>query len=413
LLDSTAEPQPTSPQGTWSLPSIAAIAFGHGASDFYSGMVPLLIFFLVVRQQGLSPLHQGIAGFAWYLTSSIVQPLFGLYSDKHGRWWFLPSGVLLTIVSVGLIGFTRDYPTLLLLTALGGIGSSVMHPDAGRYTAQVGSRRHASAISLFQAGGQLGYGLGPIAIAALLERFGGRASGLIALPGLAAVVVLYSVMPRVHAIATQGGPPARAEKAQDGGGSLVDVVLLVASTSLRYMTTSAFITYLPNVLTGGGETLGYAGGVVTAFLVIGNVGLLSGGILGDRLGHRVVSIASLALSVPFLLCFFLLPSPWATSCLLLGSVLLAVQNAPGIALTQAQMPRNLGMALGLMNGVAFGVGSGAVALLGKQVGRIGAGPTLAQVSFVPLLAAACFVMVGRVGGMRRRSGGGVGLSGER
>jgi len=359
-------------------------------------MVPLLIFFLVVREQGLPPLYQGVAGFAWYLTSSIVQPFFGYYSDRHGRWWFLPSGVLVAVIAVGLIGFTRDYPSLLALTALGGFGSAVMHPEAGRYAAQVGSRRHGSAISIFQVGGQLGYGLGPIVIAALLERFGSRASGLIALPGLVAVAVLFAVMPRVHARSLQDRPEAHpTANGKPAKVNLVDVVLLIGSTALRHMTTAAFITYLPNVLTGRGDTLGRAGQVVTAFLVVGNLGLLGGGILGDRLGHRVVSFVSLSLSVPALLCFFLLPSPWALAGLLVGSVLLAMQNAPGVALTQALMPRNLGMALGLMNGVAFGFGSAAVALLGTQVGRIGAGPTLSQVCFVPLLAAVCFVLVGR------------------
>jgi FSR family fosmidomycin resistance protein-like MFS transporter len=360
-------------------------------------MVPLLIFYLVVRQQGLPPLYQGIAGFAWYLTSSIVQPFFGFYSDKHGRWWFLPSGVLVTVVAVGLIGFTRDYPSLILLTAVGGFGSAVMHPEAGRYAAQVGSRRHGSAISIFQVGGGLGYGLGPIVIAALLEHFGSHGSALIALPGLAAVALLYSVMPRVHARAVRDRLTPRPQAPdKTGDGSIVDVILLVGSTALRHMTTAAFITYLPNVLTGRGESLGYSGQIVTAFIVVGNIGLLGGGFLGDRLGHRVVSFVSLALSVPTLLCFFLLPSPWALTCLLVASILLSVQNAPGVALTQALMPRNLGMALGLMNGVAFGFGSAAVALLGKQVGRIGAAPTLAQVCFVPLLAATCFLLVGRI-----------------
>ena len=36
--------------------------------------------------------------------------------------------------------------------------------------------------------------------------------------------------------------------------------------------------------------------------------------------------------------------------LLVGSVLLSVQNAPGVALAQTLLPRNLGTALGLMNG---------------------------------------------------------------
>jgi hypothetical protein len=64
-----------------------------------------------------------------------------------------------------------------------------------------------------------------------------------------------------------------------------------------------------------------------------------------------------------------------------------------VALVQAMLPRNLGMALGLMNGVAFGAGSAAVALAGIWVARIGPAATLSAVSWAPLLAAAAFFAV--------------------
>jgi len=70
--------------------------------------------------------------------------------------------------------------------------------------------------------------------------------------------------------------------------------------------------------------------------------------------------------------------------------LLAVQNAPGVSLVQTMLPRNLGMALGLMNGVAFGIGSGLVAVIGFVVAGAGAGIALESVSAVPLLAAVAY-----------------------
>jgi hypothetical protein len=80
---------------------------------------------------------------------------------------------------------------------------------------------------------------------------------------------------------------------------------------------------------------------------------------------------------------------------LLGSVLLSVQNAPGVVLAQALMPRNLGTALGLMNGVGFGLGSLGVAAVGFVVTRSGPDAALAMVSLVPLLAAATYYVVDR------------------
>jgi FSR family fosmidomycin resistance protein-like MFS transporter len=80
---------------------LLAMGFAHGASDFYSGMVPLLIF-TIISAHRLSPLYQGAIGFLWYLTSSVVQPLFGAYSDRSGRWWFLPASVGITALAVAL-----------------------------------------------------------------------------------------------------------------------------------------------------------------------------------------------------------------------------------------------------------------------------------------------------------------------
>jgi hypothetical protein len=62
----------------WNLSGLLAIAFGHGVNDFYSGTVALSIFF-VASNAGLSAWYQGAVGFLWYLTSSIVQPLFGAW----------------------------------------------------------------------------------------------------------------------------------------------------------------------------------------------------------------------------------------------------------------------------------------------------------------------------------------------
>ncbi len=190
--------------------------------------------------------------------------------------------------------------------------------------------------------------------------------------------------PTVRARTTTSSP-ARVDRAGVG--------LLVASTGLRYFTSAAFMTYLPNLLVGRGFALTGAGQVVSAFLLVSSIGLLAGGYLADRLGSIRVSVGSLVLAVPALLGFFAFGGAPAIALLMIASVLLAIQNAPGVALVQAMMPRNLGMALGLMNGVAFGVGSALAAVVGIAVGRAGAGPALFGVSFAPLAAVLGLVTV--------------------
>jgi FSR family fosmidomycin resistance protein-like MFS transporter len=377
----------------WNLAGISVISFAHGASDFFSGIVPLVIFYDVSRA-GLAPWYQGVLAFAWYLTSSIVQPIFGAYGDRRSRWWYLPAAVGLTVVAVAVAGATASFALLAGCIVVGGLGSAIMHPEAGRYTAMLGGTRRTSAISIFQIGGQVGYGLGPAAIGLLLGAFGPRGSLLLLVPGGIAVAVIFALMRGVDrsAVAMHVRPVAPVA----GTVSRVDrigVGLLIASTALRYLVGAAFAYYLPNLLTARGFSLAEAGTLVTGFLIFAAIGLFAGGALADRFGAVMVSVVSLIATAPCL-ALSLTQSGWLAVALLLGgSVLLAVQNAPGVALAQAMLPRNLGMALGLMNGVAFGIGSAAVAAIGVLVAHVGPTAALLWVSGVPLLSAVAYVLV--------------------
>ncbi len=377
----------------WNLRGLSVVSFAHGVSDFYSGIVPFTIF-LVLSRQHVSPAYQGAFVFLWYLTSSIVQPFFGAYTDRNGRWWFLPGAIALTVVAVSVAGTTTALPLLAACIVVGGFGSALMHPEAGKYSAMLSGARRASGISIFQVGGQVGYALGPAAIALLYARFGTGGAVWLFVPGAIAVAYLFAVMRRVDRSAERFHASVPVKAAAAGGRvDRVGVSLLLASTALRHFVSAAFMTYLPNLLVARGSSIPEAGQIVTAFLLISSVGLLAGGSLSDRFGAVRVSVVALVSAVPFLYAFFLTPAVLGVPLLLVASMLLAVQNAPGVAIVQAMLPRNLGMALGLMNGVAFGFGSAAVAAVGLVVA--GGGPALALegVSVMPLFAALAYAAV--------------------
>ena len=371
------------------------MGFAHGASDFFSGMVPLLVF-AIVSAHRLSPFYQGAIGFLWYLTSSVVQPVFGAYSDRAGRWWFLPVSVGLTATAVSLIGLSPGMIVLCALVVAGGIGSAVMHPEAGKYAALLSGARKSGGISIFQMGGAIGYAFGPIAVSRLLQAHGSEGSLMMLPAGAAACALLLFAMRGIDARAVR----AQREEAHAARGPMQQldrpgIALLVAGMALKYLVGAAFMTYLPNLVVQNGGTLAQAGTLVTGFLAVGVLGLYAGGRLGDRFGQMPIAIVSLVLCVPALYGFFLLPHSIAVVSLLAGNVLLNVQMAPSVAIVQRMLPRNLGMALGLMNGLAFGAGSALVTLVGVGVERIGAGASLFDVSAIPLLCAAAYWVAGR------------------
>src|SRR5579884_3442588 len=360
----------------WNLRGVSLMAFAHGASDLYSGILPFVIFYDVARA-GLPAWCQGALAFAWYLTSSIAQPLVGAYSDRRGRWWFLPASVALTAIGVSATPAARSLVVLVACSVLGGA-------------------KRASAISIFQIGGQVGYGIGPLVAAALLAHAGTSAAFAMAIPGIVAAIAVAAVMPAFARDADAAAP--RRAAPGDAARAAVDrpaIVLLVLSTALRYLVGASFAYYLPNLLTARGLPLTATGAVVTGFLVAAAIGLYAGGAGADRFGHARVAVIGLIASVPPLLLGLLLHGPLAVAMLLAGSALLSVQNAPGVALAQALLPRNLGTALGLMNGVAFGIGSLGVALVGVVVTRSGPDAALTAAAFAPILAALAYVVVAR------------------
>ncbi len=379
----------------WNLRGISVMAFAHGASDLYSGILPFVIFYDVSRA-GLPAWCQGALAFAWYLTSSIGQPIVGAYSDRRGRWWFLPASVALTAVAISATPAVHSLGVLVACVVFGGIGSAVMHPEAGRYSSLLGGAKRASAISIFQIGGQVGYGIGPLVAAALLAHAGAGAAFAMAIPGVIAALAVAAVMPAFARDADAASP--RRTAASDAPHARADrtaIVLLVISTALRYLVGASFAYYLPNLLTARGLPLTATGAVVTGFLVAAALGMYAGGAGADRFGNARVAIAGLVTSVPPLLLGLILHGPLAVVMLLLGSALLSIQNAPGVALAQSLLPRNLGTALGLMNGVAFGIGSLGVAAVGVIVTRSGADAALTVTAFAPILAALAYLIVDR------------------
>jgi len=383
------------------LRGLLAMAFAHGSSDFYSGMMPLMIF-AIVSAHRLSPLYQGAIGFLWYLTSSVVQPLFGRYSDRHGRWWFLPASVGVTVAAVALAGLSGGIAVLAVLVVAGGLGSAVMHPEAGKYAALLSGARKSGGISIFQIGGAIGYAFGPVAIAKLLQSDGPHGSLYMLGPGVGAVAVLFILMRGLDPHARRAQAEHHASLAQ--GGEPVDrvgVAWLVAGTALKYLVGASFMTYLPNLIVARGGSIAQAGVIVTLFLAVGIIGLYAGGALGDRYGALPIAIGSLVATAPVLIGFFAFSGAFSLTCLLLAGVLLNVQSAPSVAIVQRMLPRNLGMALGLMNGVAFGAGSALVTAVGFGVARAGAADALLAVSALPLACAAAFYAAGRR--MRTRS----------
>src|SRR5919197_6072012 len=163
---------------------MAALSAGHCATDFANGALPALLPFLKDRF-GLSYTLAAVLMLASAASSSLIQPVFGAWSDRRGALWLLPSGVAVAGIGIAVAAAAPSYWLVLLLVVFSGLGVAAYHPEGSKFAAYASGRRRASGMSLFSIGGNVGYALGPTATTPLVLACGLTGGLLLAAPVLA------------------------------------------------------------------------------------------------------------------------------------------------------------------------------------------------------------------------------------
>src|SRR5437667_12566195 len=183
---------------------MALLSTAHMATDFANGALPALIPFLKDRFS-LSYTLVGVLILASQASSSLIQPLFGLWSDRRGAMWLLPGGVVLAGVGIALAADAPRYWLVVLLVLVSGVGVAAFHPEGSKFAGYVSGRRRASGMAWFSIGGNLGYALGPVATTAVVAALGLRGGLLLAVPSVAVAAVMLAATPYLRGFAPEPG----------------------------------------------------------------------------------------------------------------------------------------------------------------------------------------------------------------
>src|SRR3954462_6729849 len=197
---------------------MAALSAGHLATDFADGALPALLPFMVDRF-GLSYTLAGGLMLGSTVSSSVVQPLFGAWSDRRGALWLLPSGVALAGIGIALAAAAPSYWLVLLLVVVSGLGVAAYHPEGSKFAAYASGAKRASGMSLFSIGGNIGFALGPTATTPLILALGLTGGLLLALPVLGVALALLLVLPFLSSFVPKPGIGAAAS-GEDRPGAL-------------------------------------------------------------------------------------------------------------------------------------------------------------------------------------------------
>lgn len=392
----TLASHPSAPAERTGYRVLGAISFAHFLNDMIQSLI-LAIYPLLKGTFDLSFAQIGLITLTYQITASLLQPLVGLYTDKHPQPHSLSVGMGCTLAGLLLLAWAPTYSVLLVAAALVGTGSSIFHPESSRVARMAAGGRHGLAQSIFQVGGNAGSAMGPLLAAWIIIPQGQGSVAWFSLAALLAIAVLWQIglWYTRQRRQTAGKPrPATALAMPRGkvAWALGILILLMFSKNF-YMAgfTSYYTFYLMERFAVPVQT---AQIYLFVFLFAVAAGTILGGPIGDRFGRIPVIWGSILGVAPFTLA---LPYAGMTGTVVLSFVIgLILASAFSAILVYAQelIPGRVGAISGLFFGLAFGLGGLGAAVLGVVADMRGIVYVFEVCAWLPLLGL-CTILLPR------------------
>ena len=363
---------------------IGVLSFAHMLNDLYSNYLPQLLPFLIVLTPGFTATRAAILVSAFTITSSLIQPGFGLFLDRQGKRWLVHVGTLWMAVMLSLTGLVHSYALLVLLAALAGLGTAAFHPQASTMVNILSGNHKAVLLSAFVAFGNLGFALSPLLLVPLFQAYGLTSTVVTVIPGIIVAIILLFFAPKDNVLTGSNTPFSEViNSLKASSKELIAIIGVIAVRSLAY---TGILTLLPLYLTSENLSNITASHLVTLMLASGAIGGVIGGFVSDRYGRKRLVVGSLIVSTPFFFGFFFGSGMLSSISLALAGAALLSSFSVTVVAAQEAIPNNKALAAGLTMGLAGGLGGLAVVFLGRIADIWGLSIALRVVFILPILA---------------------------
>jgi FSR family fosmidomycin resistance protein-like MFS transporter len=367
---------------------LGALSFSHVLNDMMQSLI-IAIYPLLKGEFHLSFVQIGSITLTYQACASLLQPIIGIYTDKHPKPYSLSAGMCFTLVGIVTLAFAPNYPSVLAAAALIGAGSAIFHPESSRIARLASGGRHGLAQSIFQVGGNAGSAMGPLLAAWVILPQGQPSLAWFAIAAVVAIVVLARVggwYKRRHIDRPKPAPttatiapvsPARVR------WSIAVLVLLIFS---KYFYVASITSYFSFYLIDRFHVSVRSAQIhLFVFLLAMALGTLLGGPLGDRIGRKRVIWVSILGIAPFTLILPYVDLMWVGILTFIIGLILSSAFSAIVVFAQELMPGNVGAVSGLFFGFAFGIGGIGAAVLGGLADRHGIEFVYRICAYLPLL----------------------------
>ena len=339
-------------------PYVYLFTMGHFAVDWAQGAIPALLPYFIATYN-LSYQDAATLIFANMLLSSISQPIFGYYSDKISKPWFIPLGPVICGICITLLGIIDNYWLIFLCSMFCGFGSSIYHPEAARTVNKISGALKGQAMGSFSVGGNAGFAIGPIIAgfcAYVFHIYGLIIFGII---NIIVAILIYHFIPKVLKQIDDATlneiKSHNFEEKQNDWKSFSKLTVVIFVRSIGFTLCNTFIPiYWIHVLNASPSQGSLA---LSILFFMGAVITFIGGILSDRLGFIRIMRISFLLMIPAMLFFANSTNLWLSTFLLIPVAFsLFAPYSSIVILGQTFLGKNVGFASGVTLGLSTTIG---------------------------------------------------------
>lgn len=376
--------------GTY-LTVLVVLGVTHLLNDLMQSLIPAA-YPILKEAYGLDFVQIGLITMTFQIAGSLLQPVMGMVTDRYPAPYSPVVGMMFTLSGLVSLAFAPSYAMILVSVTLIGVGSSIFHPEATRMARYAAGGRQGLAQGIFQVGGQAGGALGPIFAALIIVPWGQSSLAWFAVSALLAMILLTWIGSRQREIsatfnalrataAANGTAPLRQAPRTIAIGLVVLTFLMFTKNAYSESFRSFYTFYL---IERFGLSISASQIMLFVFLLSAAVGVLIGGVIGDRIGRYQIIWISVLGPLPLTVVLPFADLFWTGVLTILINLIMASAFASILIYAIELLPDRIGLIGGLFYGLNFGLGGIAAAALGVLADSYGIETVYRICSFLPL-----------------------------
>lgn len=369
---------------------LAVLGVTHLLNDLMQSLIPAA-YPILKEAYALDFVQIGMITLTFQIAGAMLQPVVGMITDKHPAPYSPVVGMMFTLSGLVCLAFAVSYAMILVSVALIGIGSSIFHPEATRMARYAAGGRQGLAQGMFQVGGQAGGALGPVFAALIVVPWGQPSLAWFAVIALMAMMLLTWIGSKQRQISAEfAALRARSKASQVAvshapltiGIGLVVLTLLMFTKNAYNESFRSFYTFY--LIERFDLSIPASQMMLFVFLMAAAVGVLIGGMVGDRIGRYRIIWFSMLGPLPLTLMLPYVDLFWTGVLTVMINLIMASAFASILIYAMDLLPDRIGLIGGLFYGLNFGLGGVAAAFLGVLADSYGVEAVYRLCSFLPL-----------------------------